>query len=77
MRPTSRSFRRSKRQRGPVRLIVMERFGPDYKLHCNDGIRLADLIPQQIVDCGLCTGLCIHAFDDDSTGQIGAGAAVW
>ena len=65
MRPTSHFFRRSKRQRGPDRLNIMERFGPDYKLYCNDGIQLVDLIPQQVVDCGLCAGLRIDPFDND------------
>ncbi len=68
MRPTSRSFRRSERQRGPVRLIVMERFGPNCNKIATQDIRLVDLIPQQVVDCGLCTGLRIDAFDDDGTG---------
>jgi hypothetical protein len=76
MRPTSRSFRRSERQRGPVRLNAMERFSQNCKTIATLETRLVELIPQQVVDCGLCTGLRIDAFDDDGTGQIGSRAAV-
>jgi len=76
MRPTSRSFRRSERQRGPVRLTLMERFSPNCKAIATQDTQLVELIPQQVVDCRLCAGLCIDAFDDDSTGQIGSGTAI-
>ena len=76
MRPTSHFFRRSKRQRGPVRRDFMERFGLNCKIVCRVLDRSADLIPQQVVDCGLCAGLCIDAFNDDCTGKIWAGAAI-
>ncbi len=76
MRPTSRSFRRSERQRGPVRFDFMERFNQNCNGITSQDTQFVELIPQQVVDCGLCTGLRIDALDDHGARQIGPGAAI-
>jgi hypothetical protein len=54
----------------------MEQFRPNCKMIATEETRLVELIPQQVVDGCLCTGLGIDALDDYGTGQIGAGAAI-